>query len=109
MHLRGRSFQLTGKTSGGSEILLQVPTYDFNWQHSYELTDPLPLRDFSDLEFEATFDNSADNPTNPDPSEFVTWGDQTWQEMAVTFLSVARPVTAESTAQVTREVAAAAA
>lgn len=105
MHLRGRSFQLTGKTSGGSEILLLVPTYDFNWQHSYELTDPLPLRDFSDLEFAATFDNSADNPTNPDPSEFVTWGDQTWQEMAVTFLSVARPVTAESTAQVTRKVA----
>ncbi len=94
MHLRGESFRMTAETSEGSETLLDVPTYDFNWQHSYELSEPMPLSD-AKLRFEATFDNSAANPTNPDPSEYVTWGDQTWQEMAVVFLSVAKPLSAK--------------
>ncbi len=91
MHLRGRSFRLTGQSSGSEQTLLEVPNYDFNWQHSYELTKPLPFEDFAGLRFEAIFDNSAANPTNPDPEEYVTWGDQTWQEMAVVFLTVAKP------------------
>jgi hypothetical protein len=43
------------------------------------------------LEFTASFDNSENNPTNPDPREYVMWGDQTWEEMAVAFFEVARP------------------
>jgi hypothetical protein len=109
MHLRGRSFRMTGDTAEDSETLLEVPMYDFNWQHSYELSEPMPLSEFSKLRFEATFDNSAANPTNPDPSEYVTWGDQTWQEMAVAFLSVAKPLAAspaepEMTASERREI-----
>ena len=38
-----------------------------------------------------TYDNSKGNPFNPDPTEYVTWGDQTWEEMAVVFATVARP------------------
>ena len=43
------------------------------------------------LSFEAVFDNSEANPFNPDPSEWVTWGDQTWEEMALSFFAVAIP------------------
>ncbi|TWU49832.1 hypothetical protein Poly59_44570 [Rubripirellula reticaptiva] len=91
MHLRGKSFEFTTVRDGKKETLLEVPHYDFNWQHNYALADPVNLADVDDLSFVATFDNSDDNPTNPDPSEYVTWGDQTWQEMAVTFVAVAVP------------------
>ncbi|MFN9984515.1 MAG: hypothetical protein ACK52S_03085, partial [Pirellula sp.] len=73
------------------EILLNVPHYDFNWQHTYEWTDKISLSDIDGLEFTATFDNSDANPTNPAPGEYVMWGDQTWEEMAVAFFEVSRP------------------
>jgi len=91
MHLRGKSFELRSKSDNAESVLLHVPNYDFNWQHTYELTKPLELRDVNELEFLATFDNSSDNPFNPNPNEYVMWGDQTWQEMAVAFFEVARP------------------
>lgn len=91
MHLRGKSFQLTGRRGGNSQRLLDVPRYDFNWQHNYQLAEPLPLDDVDRMDFRAVFDNSADNPFNPDPTQRVTWGDQTWQEMAVVFIEVAVP------------------
>jgi len=92
MHVRGKSFRFVSIRGDDRETLLEVPAYDFNWQHSYELASPLSLADIDRLRFTATFDNSADNPTNPDPNEYVTWGDQTWQEMALVFVSVARPL-----------------
>lgn len=91
MHVRGKSFRLFGE-AGPQDTLLNVPQYDFNWQHTYQLQRPIPLDAFqSGLEFEASFDNSANNPFNPDPTQTVTWGDQTWEEMAVAFFEVARP------------------
>jgi hypothetical protein len=95
MHLRGKSFEFRTESDGQATTLLKVPAYDFNWQHNYELTEPLPLERVDKLTFSAIFDNSAGNPANPDPGEYVTWGDQTWQEMAVTFISVARPLAAD--------------
>lgn len=94
MHLRGKAFRLSAKTSGGEDVLLNVPQYDFNWQHSYVLAEAMPLNSVDDLNFTVTFDNSAANPANPDPSEWVHWGDQTWEEMAVVFLEVAEPLNA---------------
>jgi peroxiredoxin len=106
MHLRGKSFTLSAEKdtkrqakipqngiqeNNTAQTLLEVPAYDFNWQHNYELLEPLALEDIQSLRFTATFDNSSDNPFNPDPDRTVTWGDQTWQEMAVVFLNVARP------------------
>ncbi len=95
MHLRGKSFQLSAKTSTGEELLLNVPHYDFNWQHSYVWADQIPLETLRSVNFKVTFDNSTANPANPDPNEWVTWGDQTWEEMAVVFLEVAEPVNAK--------------
>jgi hypothetical protein len=91
MHLRGKSFRLFTHIGDDRQILLDVPHYDFNWQHSYQLREPLPLASIDGIEFDATFDNSASNPVNPDPSQHVTWGDQTWEEMAVAFFAVSEP------------------
>ncbi len=91
MHLRGKSYRFEIESDGQTETLLEVPRYDFNWQHNYELSTPLMLEKIDRLGFSAIFDNSDQNPFNPDPTEHVTWGDQTWQEMAVTFISVAIP------------------
>ncbi len=91
MHLRGKSFRLFGNHEEDREILLDVPNYDFNWQHVYELSQPMPLSSVKSLDFTVKFDNSEANPANPDPSQSVTWGDQTWEEMAVAFFEVAVP------------------
>ncbi len=99
MHLRGKSFQLKARRANGElEDLLRVPHYDFNWQHYYQFAEPLHLDAIDSLEMTVTFDNSAANPANPAPEEYVTWGDQTWEEMAIAFFDVARPLNANHTA-----------
>ncbi len=82
MHLRGKSFQYELiYPDGRSEIVLSVPRYDFNWQSTYRLVTPLRVSAGTKIECTGTFDNSADNPNNPDPTQEVRWGDQTWEEM----------------------------
>ena len=92
MHFRGKSFEASAMAIDQSEeSLVKVPRYDFNWQHRYEFTEPLPLSKFRRLKGKVEFDNSADNPFNPDPSQLVSWGDQTWEEMAIAFFDVEIP------------------
>jgi hypothetical protein len=84
MHLRGKSFRFTAHYPGGREqILLDVPRYDFNWQNSYGLAEPLLLPEGTEIRCAATFDNSEGNLANPNAAMPVLWGDQTWQEMMV--------------------------
>jgi len=92
MHLRGKSVSVEVKRGDATRTILEVPAYDFNWQHTYLLREPIPLSDVDSITFTATYDNSTSNPSNPDPSQFVTWGDQTWEEMAVVFYEVAKPL-----------------
>ncbi|HYK60223.1 MAG TPA: hypothetical protein VEV85_12400, partial [Bryobacteraceae bacterium] len=75
--------------NGESEVLLDVPHYDFNWQPYYYLETPKRLPRGTLIECTAYFDNSANNPFNPDPSATVTWGPQTWDEMMIGWLDVA--------------------
>jgi hypothetical protein len=90
MHLRGRSFEYSLVGPGGRfETLLKVLEYDFAWQMDYRLAQPRPVRAGERLQVEARFDNSADNPRNPDPSAEVTWGEQSRQEMMIGFFDVA--------------------
>jgi len=96
MHYRGKAFRLFAGSDQQS-ILLDVPGYDFNWQHTYQFSVPLSLDRLKRLAFAATFDNSATNPFNPNPNEWVAWGDQTWEEMAVAFFEVAEPRVREQT------------
>jgi hypothetical protein len=93
-HLRGKSFEYRAVyPNGESAVLLSLPTYDFNWQLTYHLQQPLKLPKGTRLEVTAWYDNSANNPANPDPTKEVWWGDQTWEEMLVGFVDFAIPVT----------------
>ena len=82
MHYRGKdmTIRLT-YPSGKTETLLSVPHYDFNWQIIYYLREPLPLPAGTKVEITAHWDNSANNPNNPDPTKTVRWGNQSWDEM----------------------------
>ena len=93
MHLRGKSFQFRAMyPNGDSEILLDIPKYDFGWQPYYYLEEPKVLPKGTRIECTATFDNSPNNPFNPDPSKAILWGPQTWEEMMIGWLDVATPV-----------------
>ena len=89
MHLRGKSFEYNILKPGHVETLLRIPHYNFYWQLSYRLADPIPLKAGTVLQAVATFDNSKNNPHNPDPDSAVTWGEQTSSEMMVGFFDVA--------------------
>ena len=90
MHLRGKAFEFNRiREDGQPETLLRVSHYDFYWQLSYRLAKPLPLPKGTRLEFVARFDNSPNNPRNPDPSAEVRYGEQTWEEMMIGFFDVA--------------------
>lgn len=87
MHYRGKDMTVqlvypSNTTEAGQTVtLLSVPHYDFNWQVIYYLRDPLHLPMGTKVEITAHWDNSANNPANPDPTKTVRWGDQSWDEM----------------------------
>jgi hypothetical protein len=92
-HVRGKSFryQVTYPT-GESEVLLDVPKYNFNWQLSYYLQEPKLLPKGTRFEAIAWYDNSPNNPANPDSAKVVPWGDQTWEEMLAAFVDLVVPL-----------------
>jgi hypothetical protein len=91
MHFRGRDFTYTAVyPDGRSEILLNVPKYDFNWQLTYVLEKPVALPKGTRVDCVAHFDNSTKNKYNPDPTKEVRWGDQTWEEMMIGWFSYTR-------------------
>jgi hypothetical protein len=63
--------------------------YHFHWQMSYRLAEPLRLKAGTELQAVAWYDNSKQNPHNPDPTAAVHWGEQTYEEMMVGFFDVA--------------------
>jgi Copper type II ascorbate-dependent monooxygenase, C-terminal domain len=84
-HLRGTRWQYTlMKPDSTSEVVLDVPHYDFKWQTYYMFAKPLEIAAGSKLTSMAWYDNSASNKANPDPTKDVKWGDQTWEEMQYT-------------------------
>jgi len=91
MHLRGRDFMYEAiYPDGRRETLLSVPQYDFNWQHTYRFETPIHIPQGTLIRCTAHYDNSADNPANPDPSSPVRWGDQTWDEMMIGYIDFYR-------------------
>lgn len=89
MHLRGKSFTYALVDGKSVQTLLNIPKYDFYWQLSYRLETPLPLKKGTRIQCWAVYDNSPNNPRNPDPSVDVTYGQQSWEEMMVGFFDVA--------------------
>jgi hypothetical protein len=82
MHLRGKAYAFKFTyPDGRSETLFDVPYYDFNWQRSYILKEPIRVRKGTQVEFVGTYDNSPKNKFNPDPTQTVRWGEGTSDEM----------------------------
>lgn len=92
MHVRGKSFRYELVTADGRrETVLDVPRYDFNWQTSYQLAEPLTVSAGSSMHVVAHYDNSANNLNNPNPNATVRWGEQTWDEMLIGYFDIAVP------------------
>ncbi len=90
MHLRGKSFRFEATyPDGRREVLLDVPRYEFDWQNAYILEDPKPMPEGTIVRCVGHFDNSADNPNNPDPTAAVTFGEQTNDEMLIGYMDAA--------------------
>ncbi len=89
MHLRGKAFEVSLLQPGKDpRILLRVPRYDFNWQNAYQLDTPISLNPGDKIAVSGWFDNSPNNPHNPDPKAEVRWGDQTWEEMLLNYIDI---------------------
>jgi peroxiredoxin len=87
MHLRGKSFRFEATyPDGRREILLDVPRYEFDWQNAYILDQPKRLPEGTIMRCVGHFDNSAENPNNPDPTRIVTFGEQTNDEMLIGYM-----------------------
>ena len=89
MHLRGKDFDFrVTYPDGRAEKLLNVPNYSFSWQLSYYLAQPLHLPKGTTIECTAHYDNSVNNPANPDATKEVHYGEQSWDEMMFGFFDV---------------------
>ncbi|HEX5229811.1 MAG TPA: thiol-disulfide isomerase [Bryobacteraceae bacterium] len=89
MHVRGKDMTYRLEyPDGRSEVILNVPRYDFNWQLAYNVTQPIHVPKGTKLVVTAHYDNSANNKFNPDPNKTVYYGDMTWEEMMFPFFSV---------------------
>ncbi len=86
MHLRGKAFRYELiRADGTGSVLLEVPRYDFNWQLSYRFEDPLRMEVGDKIRATAWYDNSEANPANPDPTQSVHYGEQSFEEMMFGF------------------------
>lgn len=93
MHYRGSSAKYTIAQPGQPpEVLLSVPHYRFNWQTIYMLQEPRALPAGTVVTFSGSYDNSSDNPLNPDPTKTVLFGRQSWDEMFIGYLVYGVPV-----------------
>src|SRR5260370_41828299 len=82
MHFRGKDMQCEAvRPDGARETLFLVPNYNFNWQTEYLLKHRVPIPKGTKIVITAHFDNSANNPYNPDPSKAVRWGGPSYEEM----------------------------
>ena len=96
MHLRGKNFEYRAVyPTGEKEVLLSVPHYSFSWQLSYYPVKDLAMPKGTRIKCTAHYDNSANNPYNPDPTKEVRYGDQSWEEMMFGFFDVALDANAE--------------
>ena len=84
MHTRGAAFKYELVTPDSQRTtILDVPHYNFNWQTYYAFAKPLEVPPGSRIVATAGYDNSKDNPFNPDPSKTVKFGEQTFEEMMI--------------------------
>jgi mono/diheme cytochrome c family protein len=91
MHLRGKGMSMEAITPDGkTQVLSLVSNYSFNWHNNYiyaaEAAPILPKGTV--LRFTSWHDNTKNNPNNPDPDQWVGWGDRTVDEMAHAWVNI---------------------
>ena len=88
MHLRGKAvlYEIT-RPGEETETLLHVPRYDFNWQHTYTFKEPVLAPAGTRVDLTLWWDNSADNPHNPNPNREVGYGEPTTDEMGFGYIN----------------------
>ncbi len=91
MHLRGKAMAMQAMLpDGGIQMLSYVDRFDFNWMNNYLYTDDsapvLPRGTI--IVITAWYDNTTANKYNPDPSEWVGYGERTVEEMGEAFVNV---------------------
>ncbi|WP_050986271.1 redoxin family protein [Schlesneria paludicola] len=92
MHVRGKAFRYEMiSSSGNSTTLLDVPRFDFNWQLAYRAATPITLKKGVRIVGTGWFDNSDQNPANPDPTKPVVWGAQSFDEMLIGYFEYIVP------------------
>ena len=96
-HYLGKDMRVNAYLPDGTiKPLIWIKDWDFNWQGQYRYQQPIPLPKGTRIELEYVYDNSDNNPHNPThPAVHVTYGEETKNEMAVLFLSVALPTPAD--------------
>lgn len=88
MHLRGKNCEYIAVYPDGTrESLLKVPEFDFNWQLDYTFEGTKKVPAGTRIEYTAFFDNSVENPYNPDPAIPMGWGGPTTMEMMIGYIS----------------------
>ena len=91
MHLRGKAMLLEAiLPNGQKQVLSYVHDFNFNWQNSYVYADdaaPL-LPKGTILHITAWHDNTAAKKSNPDPNQWVGYGDRTVDEMAHAWINI---------------------
>lgn len=88
MHFRGKSMRFTALyPDGRREVLLNVPNYNFNWQRGYIFEKPKEIPARTVIYIDAVWDNSVQNTFNPAPEKTVYWGDFSFDEMLVGYMS----------------------
>ena len=83
MHLLGQDWTVFSVSpSGDTTNLIRINEWDFNWQGTYTFRKFIKIEAGSEVHAYATYDNTADNPLNPNnPPQLVTWGERTTDEM----------------------------
>jgi len=88
MHLLGKEVLVTLiSLDGAAMTLVAIKDWDYNWQETYWLKQPIHLKKGTRIYVDAVYDNSAANPNNPSsPPKRITYGEQTTNEMCFIFL-----------------------
>jgi len=82
MHFRGKYMRFYADyPDGSSEELINIAQFNYAWQMSYTYAEPKFVPAGTKITAVGAFDNSAQNPANPDPQRTVPWGQQSWDEM----------------------------
>jgi hypothetical protein len=88
MHLRGKDYELRVVYPTGEAQTVFKGKFDFNWQMGYNFVEPILLPKGTRMIGISHFDNSPNNPFNPDPSKEIRWGLQNWDEMSNAFIGL---------------------